>query len=132
MEPELHFGRDVLVPDLAGWRRERMLQPPNPNKHFTTVAPDWVCEVLSPSTANVDRGRKLPIYFREGVSQAWVIDPRKCTLEVYHRGHTGWSLATRYKGDVVVRAEPFEVVPLDLGRLWYPPGMRPAPLVSGR
>lgn len=122
IEPELHFGRDVLVPDLAGWRRERMPQPPEPTTHFTTVAPDWVCEVLSPSTAFVDRGRKLPLYFREGVAQAWLIDPRKCTLEVYGRGHLGWRLVTRYKGDVVVRAEPYEVAPLDLARLWSPPG----------
>jgi Uma2 family endonuclease len=118
VEPELHFGRDVLVPDLAGWRRERRPQPPHRAKHFTTVAPDWVCEVLSPSTARVDRGRKMPIYFQQGVSQAWLIDPRKCTLEVYGRGRAGWGLATTYSGNVMVRVEPYDVVPLDLGQLW--------------
>lgn len=118
VEPELHFGREVLVPDLAGWRRERRPHPPNRVGHFTTVAPDWVCEVLSPSTARVDRGRKMPIYFREGVSQAWLIDPRECTLEVYQRGHAGWRLVTTYTGNVTVRAEPYDVVPLDLTQLW--------------
>jgi Uma2 family endonuclease len=120
VEPELHFGQDVLVPDLAGWRRERLLQPLNRGRHFTTLAPDWVCEVLSPSTARVDRDRKMPIYFRQGVSQAWLIDPRKCTLEVYQRGRAGWRLATVYKGNVTVRAEPYDAVPLELGQLWYP------------
>lgn len=118
VEPELHFGREVLVPDLAGWRRERRPHPPNRSGHFTRVVPDWVCEVLSPSTARVDRCRKMPIYFREGVSQAWLIDPRQCTLEVYRRGSTDWRLVTTYAGNVTVCAEPYDVVPLDLTLLW--------------
>lgn len=118
VEPELHFGRDVLVPDLAGWRRERRPHPPTRSGHFTTVSPDWVCEVLSPSTARVDRGRKMQIYFREGVSRAWLVDPRKCTLEVYARARAGWGLVTTYTGNVTVRAEPYDVVPLDLSLLW--------------
>ena len=64
-EPELHLGPDVLVPDLAGWRRERMSAVPN--DAYLTLAPDWVCEVVSPSTEHIDRGKKLRIYAREGV-----------------------------------------------------------------
>jgi Uma2 family endonuclease len=127
-EPELHFGRDVVVPDLAGWRRERLPFHPGSSPPFITLAPDWVCEVLSPSTASVDRGRKMPVYQREGVSSAWIIDPRKCTLEVFHLGHGGWQLAACHVGNTVVRAEPYEAVPLDLGLLWSPrTGRAPGP-----
>ena len=65
VEPELHFGNDVLVPDLAGWRRERL--PTLPADAYMTLAPDWICEVLSPSTETLDRDKKLHIYAREGV-----------------------------------------------------------------
>ncbi len=74
-EPELHLGNDVLVPDLAGWRRERMPEPPH--AAYITLAPDWVCEVLSPSTEALDRGQKLRIYARVGVAHAWLLDPGK-------------------------------------------------------
>lgn len=124
-EPEWHFGRQVLVPDLAGWRYERAPGLFERDDPFFELAPDWVCEVLSPSTAALDRGRKLPLYHREGVSHAWLVDPRAHTLEVYRRGARGWRLS-RYGGEDVVRAEPFDAEPLDLGRLWAP-GSTPAP-----
>ncbi|PTL79714.1 Uma2 family endonuclease [Vitiosangium sp. GDMCC 1.1324] len=117
-EPELHLGRDILVPDLAGWRRERMPRPPSPEEPFVTFAPDWVCEVLSPSTVAVDRTRKLPIYHREGVTHAWLIDPLAHTLEVFRRESSGWLLTATHAGDEQVRAEPFDAVPLGLGALW--------------
>ncbi|MFY0572749.1 Uma2 family endonuclease [Archangium lansingense] len=117
-EPELHLGRDILVPDLAGWRRERMPKLPAPEEPFTTLAPDWVCEVLSPSTVTIDRKRKLPIYRREGVAHAWLIDPLACTLEVYRRESSGWVLTATHVGEESVRAEPFDAVPLELGQLW--------------
>src|SRR5262245_33234831 len=79
-EPELHFGNDVLVPDLAGWRRERM--PEVPDVPYFTLAPDWVCEVLSPSTETLDRRKKLRIYARENVAHVWLVDPLRQTLEV--------------------------------------------------
>ena len=123
-EPELHFGRQVLVPDLAGWRYERAPGWFDRNEPFFELAPDWVCEVLSPSTAGLDRGRKLSIYHQEGVSHAWLLDPRARTLEVYRRGEGGWQLAARYGDEEVVRAEPFDAEPLELGRLWAP---RPTP-----
>ena len=117
-EPELHLGRDILVPDLAGWRRERMPKLPSPEEPFTTLAPDWVCEVLSPSTVHVDRKRKLPIYHREGVVHAWLIDPLARTLEIHRREPSGWVLTATHAGEASVRAEPFDAVPLDLGLLW--------------
>jgi Uma2 family endonuclease len=122
-EPELHLGRDILVPDLAGWRRERMPSPPSPRAPFVPLAPDWVCEVLSPSTARVDRHRKLPVYFREGVRHAWLIDPLARTLEVLRREAGGWTRTATHSGDAPVRAEPFEAVVLGLGALWLGPNV---------
>ena len=119
-EPELHFGRDVLVPDLAGWRRERLPRAFSPEEPFTTLAPDWVCEVLSPSTAAFDRERKLPRYYREGVAHVWLIEPRVRRLTVLRRGTSRWRRVAMHEGDAAVRAEPFDAVALELGRLWLP------------
>jgi len=123
-EPELHFPDptapgeiDALVPDLAGWRRERM--PKMLRVAAFTLAPDWICEVLSPSTEDVDRDEKMPIYAREGVRHAWLIDPIAQVLEVYTLGADGrWNEATIYRGAEVVRAVPFDAVDLDLTALW--------------
>ncbi|QSQ24522.1 Uma2 family endonuclease [Pyxidicoccus parkwayensis] len=115
-EPELHLGEDVLVPDVAGWRRERM---PRPTEHvFYTVAPDWLCEVLSPSTRNLDRKEKLPVYAREGVRHVWLIDPKPRVLEVFRLGPGGYELLATHEGNGPVRAEPFEAIELDLAFLW--------------
>ncbi|NPC86770.1 Uma2 family endonuclease, partial [Pyxidicoccus fallax] len=115
---ELHFGRDVVVPDIAGWRRERVPEPPN--APWLTIAPDWLCEVLSPSTRYVDLDRKMPLYHREGVAHAWIIDPVRRSLEIYRREAQKWSRAEVYGGDDIVRAEPFDSLPLDLALLWMP------------
>jgi len=123
-EPELHFldptergATDALVPDLAGWRRERM--PKVPNAAYCTVAPDWICEVLSPSTEEHDREVKMPVYAREGVRHAWLIDPIAKTLEVYTLGADGtWGPPVIARGAEVVRAAPFEAIGLDLSTLW--------------
>jgi len=115
-EPELHFGRDVLVPDLAGWRRSRM--PSVPNAAYASLAPDWVCEVLSPSTAQLDRARKLAIYAREGVAHAWLVDPLARTLEVLRLEGGRWVLLATHAGNDIVRAEPFVDVDLELCLLW--------------
>ncbi|MEW5742301.1 MAG: Uma2 family endonuclease [Myxococcota bacterium] len=79
-EPELHLGDEILVPDLAGWRRERL--PELPDAPFITLAPDWVCEVLSPSSEVIDRVDKLPIYAEQGVAWVWLLDPLVKTLEL--------------------------------------------------
>jgi Uma2 family endonuclease len=115
-EPELHFRGDVLVPDIAGWRRERM--PTIPNVAHFTLAPDWVCEVLSPSTQAIDRRRKLPIYAREDIGHVWLVDPLERTLEVLRRDSRRWSKVATHEGDSKVRAEPFEATELALRALW--------------
>jgi Uma2 family endonuclease len=115
-EPELHFGQDVLVPDLAGWRRTRM--PRLPDTAFFPLPPDWVCEVLSPSTAMLDRAKKLAIYAREGVAHAWIIDPILGTLEVLQLESGRWAILATHYGNVVVRAEPFTDIDLELSALW--------------
>jgi len=115
-EPELHFGNDVLVPDIAGWRRERL--PVLPDHAFLTLAPDWVCEVISPSTEALDRGKKLHSYAREGVQHAWLVHPLQQSLEVLSLDHGAWARLGRYQGRAAVRAVPFEAVGLDLGALW--------------
>jgi Uma2 family endonuclease len=115
-EPELHLGDDVLVPDLAGWRRERM--PAMPDTAFFTMAPDWVCEVLSPGTARIDRTQKLTIYAREGVSHVWLLDPLQRTLEVLRLERQKWVIVSVSAREDVVHAEPFEATPLQLQRLW--------------
>ena len=115
-EPELHLGNDVVVPDLAGWRRSTL--PQIPDAPAITVAPGWICEVLSPSTEAMDRVPKLRIYARERVSHVWLVNPRSYTLEVLRRGDGHWIVAATHDGDQVVHAEPFEAVPLELFRLW--------------
>jgi Uma2 family endonuclease len=116
-EPELHLGEDILVPDLAGWRRERMTAFPFDAAYFT-LAPDWICEVLSPSTTKIDRGDKLSIYARENVRHAWLLDPVAHTLEVLRLENGRWSILAVYKDDAVVRAEPFDAIELALSSLW--------------
>ena len=116
-EPELHLHGDVLVPDLAGWRSERL--PKLPETAAFELAPDWVCEVISPSTARIDRVRKLPIYAREKVGHAWLVDPLARTLEVCERGEDGvWKLVQSFADAARVRARPFDAVELDLARWW--------------
>src|SRR4051812_33386454 len=104
-EPELHLHGDVLVPDLAGWRRERM--PELPDAAAFELAPDWVCEVLSPSTAGLDRAEKMPLYAREGVSHVWLADPMARTLEAFELEAGRWVLLGSWRDDAVVNVRPF-------------------------
>ena len=115
-EPELHFGSDVLVPDLAGWRRARLPNVP-PAAHLT-LAPDWICEVLSTSTEALDRGKKLRIYGREGVAHAWLVDPLAHSLEVLSLEAGRWTHLARHEGEAKVRAAPFDAIEIELGALW--------------
>ncbi len=118
VEPELHLGPepDIVVPDLAGWRNERL--PRVPDAAFLSLAPDWVCEVLSRSTEGIDRSKKLPIYAREGVAHVWLLDPMVRTLEVFRLDAESYRLVCTWCGDKLVRAEPFDAVELELGALW--------------
>ena len=117
-EPELHLGSDpdIVVPDLAGWRRERM--PELPTEPYFTLAPDWACEILSPSTAQLDRTRKLPLYGRKQVPNVWLVDPDAKTLEVFRLDGDTYRLVATHGGDVVVRAVPFDAIELELAALW--------------
>lgn len=115
-EPELHLAEDIVVPDLAGWRRERL--PRLPNASFFELAPDWACEVLSPSTMKIDRSDKLAIYARERVGHVWFVDPLVRLLEVLRLSGARYEILATYKDDESVRAEPFDAVVLDLGALW--------------
>ncbi len=117
-QPELHLGADILVPDIAGWRRERMKALPE--KAFFELAPDLACEVLSPATEAVDRGQKMEAYARERVSHLWLVNPTQRTLETYRLVASQWTLLATFVGDAAVRAEPFETVALDMSRWWVP------------
>jgi len=126
-EPELHLGPDVLVPDLAGWRRERM--PEVPDEAWCDLAPDCVCEVVSPSTGRLDRVRKMPKYAAHSVSHLWLVDPGVRTLEVYRLDAGRWSLIATHGDDEgsLIRAEPFDAITLDLRLLWGVSGAPPKP-----
>ena len=116
-EPELHFGNDVLVPDVAAWRRTRL--PSLAPEPYLTLAPDWACEVLSPSTEKLDRGAKLRVYARERVAYVWLIDPSRQTLEVLALDGRGqWAKHVAFEGRAHVRAVPFDAIELELGALW--------------
>jgi Uma2 family endonuclease len=120
-EPELHLGEDIVVSDLGGWRRERMPRLPMEVKYFS-LAPDWICEVLSPSTQAFDRSEKMDVYAREGVRRAWLVDPLARLLEVWrledgkHGGQ--WLRVGTWTGEALVRAEPFDAIELELAALW--------------
>ena len=118
-EPELHLGNepDILVPDIAGWRQSRVL-PDMEDAPWFAVPPDWVCEILSPSTQVRDRGAKLDIYLRERVGHVWLIDPIAETLEIYRHGGAHWIRQAMHTGSVTVRAEPFDAIELELARIW--------------
>ncbi len=115
-EPELHLGRDVLVPDLAGWRRERM--PEMPDTPAFTLAPDWVCEVASPTTQRTDRLLKMPIYRSAGVPWVWIVDPLTELVEVFEGDGDRWIMAASAVGAGLVRLPPFDALELDPGR-WF-------------
>ena len=115
-EPELHFGEDVLVPDIAGWRRERM--PELPKTAYFTLAPDWVCEVLSDSTRENDLGPKRDIYAREGVAYLWFVDPEARSLDAFELRNGGWHQIAALTGDEPVSVPPFNAIRFSLDAIW--------------
>jgi Uma2 family endonuclease len=121
-KPEVHLGPrpDKLVPDLAGWTRERMpdaLGGDDAPAHYD-LAPDWVCEILSERTRQRDKGPKQRIYAREGVRHMWHVDPLAHTLDIFRLQGSQWLLVDSFSGEQRVRAEPFEAIELDLTLLW--------------
>jgi len=115
-QPEIHFGKDVVVPDLAGWRKSRL--PAIPPEPFFSLTSDWVCEVLSPSTASFDRVKKMRVFAREGVGPAWLVDPAARTLEAYELSAGRWTPLGAHERDEVVRAAPFGDIEIPLADLW--------------
>jgi len=119
-EPELRLSIDpdfdTVVPDIGGWRTERL--PVVPEKGSFTIHPDWVCEVLSPSTLVIDRTVKMPFYARANVGHAWLIDPLARTLEAFRNESGKWLMLGAWSNDARVRAEPFDAVEINLARWW--------------
>lgn len=114
-EPEVAFGEDILVPDLAGWKRERFAKS---GYNWIAVTPDWVCEVLSPGTFRKDKIKKSPVYAKHGVKHFWIIDPLARSLEVFRLESGKWLLIGVYAENDLVRAEPFAEIEIELGSLW--------------
>ncbi len=115
-EPECHLDFDIVVPDLAGWRRERL--PRLPDEAFFELPPDWVCEVLSPGTARMDRVEKMPIYARAGVVHIWLVDPILRTLEVFENTSAGWLLLGAFENEDTISMRPFDAIRFNLDVLW--------------
>ena len=115
-EPELRLGENIVVPNLAAWRRERM--PSTPDTATIDLPPDWVCEILSASTEIRDRTTKMRIYGETGIPFLWLIDPRQQLLEAFELRDGHWMVAGGWSADGIVRAAPFEAVPFPVARLW--------------
>jgi Uma2 family endonuclease len=122
-EPEVHLGSDIVVPDLGGWRRERL--PVVPREAYLGLAPDWVCEVISPSTELRDRTTKLAVYARAKVGHVWLVNPELRLLEVHRLGSEGWIRVDAFRDEQRVRAEPFDAIELDLSLLWIDAELTP-------
>ena len=118
------FDTEVVVPDIAGWRQERM--PEIPEDHRFEIVPDWICEILSPATATKDRIHKMPLYARYGVAYAWLVDPLARTVEAFARNSAGqWLLIGAFQDDDLISTAPFEATILALADLWAPTRLRP-------
>jgi Uma2 family endonuclease len=115
-EPELHLGPNILVPDIAGWRKERLSGLLD--TAYIDIVPDWVCEVLSASTEKRDRGAKRRIYAESGVGHLWLLDPRFQLLEVFFLSERRWVLVGTWGSDDVVSAPPFDAISISLADLW--------------
>ena len=117
IEPEIHLGDDVLVPDVVGWRRERLPVLPKDDA-FATLVPDWVCEVLSPSTRTFDLTTKRAAYAAHGVEHLWLIDPEALTVEAFRLVSGAWTLTAALAGDAEARVAPFDAIAFSLADLW--------------
>jgi Uma2 family endonuclease len=134
VESEVKFGHDILVPDIAGWRRERLTSYPETN--YFTIVPDWVCEVLSGSTERRDRTVKMRIYAEAGIPHLWLIDPRLQILEAFENNGGRWTKVGDWNSADIVRAAPFDAIAFSLADLWpldRPLGMNedPTPYYAG-
>jgi Uma2 family endonuclease len=115
-EPELHLGFDVVVPDIAGWRRERLTSMPD--TAYFEIAPDWICEILSPSTERYDRGIKRRIYAEAGVQYLWLVNPHEQVLEAFKLMGKDWLLIGTVIAGQEVSIEPFNAISFPLSVLF--------------
>jgi Uma2 family endonuclease len=117
VEPGIELpGAPEVAPDLAGWRRERFKWPEEDQP--LRLAPDWVCEVLSPSNKTYDRSVKFPFYARMGIEWLWIVEPREHTVDVQRLVQGNWTASGKFSGADAARLEPFAAVEIPLGRLW--------------
>jgi len=116
-EPEIKLGQNIFVPDLAGWKKEKL--PKFPKTNYISVLPDWICEVLSPGTEKTDRADKMPVYAQFGVPYLWLINPVEEILEVFKLDSGRWTLLAVYAENEKVRAEPFQETEINLENLWF-------------
>lgn len=115
-------AHEIVKPDLAGWRRERLPDPWDVRP--IDVVPDWICEVVSPSNAGTDRVTKRHLYASAGVTHYWIADPAARTLETYRLGPTQtWIDSGAFDASAVARVPPFEAIELDFARI-FPPAPR--------
>ena len=116
IEPELGLGENIVVPDLAGWKRERF--PFQEESNWISVVPNWICEILSPSTLRNDKVKKMPLYAQYGVEHIWLVDPSAMTLDAFRLESGRWLLLGSFADHDQVRVEPFLEMPISLEKLW--------------
>lgn len=116
-ECDVRLAEDVVRPDLAGWRRARL---PEPDVRPIEVVPDWICEVLSPTSAAYDRVTKRRLYGATGVAFYWIVDPEARTLEAYRLEGERWVEVGSYDEHDVARIPPFEAIEIPIARLFLP------------
>jgi len=116
VEPEIKFATDLLVPDISGWRRERLSA--YPERNYFEIAPDWVCEILSGSTEKRDRTLKMRVYGEARIPHLWMIDPRLQILEAFENREGRWTKIGDWNSDDAVRAPPFDAISFSLAVLW--------------
>ena len=115
-EPELRLGGQILAPDLVGWRRERMERLPD--TQYLTLAPDWVCQVLSTEQHRRELPDRRRLYARERVRHLWLVHLAERALEAFELRHGGWVPIATAKDDEPVSIRPFDAITFSLGDLW--------------
>ncbi len=114
-EPELRIEGDAIIPDIAGWRAERYRQI---STDYPDVAPDWVCEILSPSTERRDWTTKADWYLQHGVRWYWIVDPRARSIECFEASGTLWQGVGKARAADTARLAPFAELALNVGEFW--------------
>ncbi len=124
-EVDVQLGvHDIVRPDLAGWRRERLQDPWDARP--IRVVPDWICEIISPSNGSHDRVTKRALYARYGVSFYWLVDPHQCVLEALQLCDGKWLELGAWDASDAAGIQPFDAVTLELRRVFPPPSSAPS------